>query len=1295
MSNSPSPVNDAVNEALRPYVPRLLIDWLRSGDTARVRQIPGTLAFADISGFTKLTERLARKGKVGAEEMNDLLDSVFTELLEIAYRDGAGLVKWGGDAVLLLFEGEDHAARACRAAHGMRRALRERGRMHSSAGFVSLRMSVGIHTGVFHFFLVGDAHRELIIAGPDATRTVIVESQASAGEILISAATASCLDPRSVGRPKDGGFLLRSVPEVEYPGWVAPPDLTGLDLERCLPVGLRDHLRGTATPEAEHRLVAIAFLEFRGTDELLERGGAEAVANALDECVRTVQEESARHAVTFLDSDISHDGGKILLVAGAPWSSGHDEEAMLLAVRSIMDRSGTLRLRIGVNAGRVFAAVFGPPYRRSYSVRGDAVNLAARVMGKAAEGQILATEAALARSRTSFETQELPPFTVKGKAKPVRAFELGAPDRRRLGQRDAPPLIGRELEIRALSDAVEAATRRRGRVVELVGEPGMGKSRMVEELISQAGSMTLLLARCELYETSSAYQPFRGLLRDVLGIRDREDPIGAARRLRDRVEANAPHLLPWLPLLGIPMDIEMPMTPETEQLEVEFRRGRLEAVTEELLEWVLPTPTLFVFDDVHWMDEASADLLARMVAKAADLPWLILVTRRESEDGFKVPEGVDALSLSLKPLDAADAARFLETSAGGRPMPAHELTALAERSGGNPLFLRELGAVAGSATLEQSLPDTVEDLMTAEIDRLDPSDRTLLRHAAVLGATFPLSVLVEMLGGEEERPDGHAWRRLGDFVTEVEPGTFRFRHALLRDAAYEGLPYRRRRELHAAAGDAIARTSDAEAEDRAAILSLHFFHAHRYEDAWSYARVAADRARGKYALVDAGALYRRAIDAARSVPGIPAREIAEVHESRGDLLDRLGAYDEAAASYRAARRLVGGDPLAESKLYLKEAWISDRVGHYRQGLRWVTRGRQALEGVDGQEAGRQRARLSAWYAALRQGQGRYREVMAWCELAIKEAEASGEREALAQAYFILDWALVDLGELEKATYSGRALKIYLELGNLGSAATVLNNMGMFAYFRGRWDEAIDLYQQGHDMRIKIGDTVDAAMGPMNIGEILSDQGRLDEAETMFREVLRIWTAAGRKEFIALTTSDLARVESRAGGCSQAMELYGEALRMFQEIGDDGEILETEARIAECRMLQGDLEHALAACDASLRRARTIGGVAPQVPLLHRVRGWALLQTGRPDDARRAFGESLQTARSRQADFEIAMALHALAALARQAGTPDEDAERESRAMLDRLGVVRVAGVPALRGVRPRAGSSPADAGLQP
>ena len=240
-------------------------------------------------------------------------------------------------------------------------------------------------------------------------------------------------------------------------------------------------------------------------------------------------------------------------------------------------------------------------------------------------------------------------------------------------------------------------------------------------------------------------------------------------------------------------------------------------------------------------------------------------------------------------------------------------------------------------------------------------------------------------------------------------------------------------------------------------------------------------------------------------------------------------------------------------------------------------------------------------------------------------------------------------------------------------------MGMFAYFRGRWNEAIELYQQGHDLRLKIGDTVDAAMGPMNIGEILSDQGRLEEAEVMFRDVLRVWTAAGRKEFIALTTSDLARVASRSGGCSKAMDLFDDALRMFEEIGDDGEVLETEARIAECLMLQGAVTRALAACDASLKRARAIGGVPLQLPLLNRVKGWSLMQAGRLEDAGRAFEESLEAARSRQADFEIALSLHAKAALARSTGTRDEDAERESHSLFERLGVVRVPGIPVIPG----------------
>src|SRR3954464_9074979 len=165
---SPGVIDGDSSERLKPYVPRLLIDWLRTTPDQMYREVEGSLAFVDISGFTKLTERLARRGRVGAEEMSDILNATFAALLDVAYLNGAGLVKWGGDAVLLLFDGPGHAERACRAAHDMRATMRRVGQVSTGAGQVTLRMSVGIHSDTFHFFLVGDPtyHRELIVSGP-------------------------------------------------------------------------------------------------------------------------------------------------------------------------------------------------------------------------------------------------------------------------------------------------------------------------------------------------------------------------------------------------------------------------------------------------------------------------------------------------------------------------------------------------------------------------------------------------------------------------------------------------------------------------------------------------------------------------------------------------------------------------------------------------------------------------------------------------------------------------------------------------------------------------------------------------------------------------------------------------------------------------------------------------------------------------------------------------------------------------------------------------------------------------
>ena len=144
---------------LTPYFPRLLIDWDREAPGAAFRELEGTLVFMDISGFTAMSERLARKGKVGAEEVTDVMSGTFARLLAAAYAQGAYLLKFGGDAMFLLFEGEEHVQRACRSAVEMRQALRDMGRFATSAGAVHLRMSVGIHSGTITFVLAGDSHR--------------------------------------------------------------------------------------------------------------------------------------------------------------------------------------------------------------------------------------------------------------------------------------------------------------------------------------------------------------------------------------------------------------------------------------------------------------------------------------------------------------------------------------------------------------------------------------------------------------------------------------------------------------------------------------------------------------------------------------------------------------------------------------------------------------------------------------------------------------------------------------------------------------------------------------------------------------------------------------------------------------------------------------------------------------------------------------------------------------------------------------------------------------------------------
>ena len=1248
---------------LTPFVPRVVVDWLRVDPEARHRRLEGTLAFVDISGFTALNERLAQKGKLGAEEVTAVMNRTFERLLDVAYAFGGGLLKFGGDALLLFFTGEDHAPRACDAAYGMRTALRELGQPQTSVGPVTLKMHVGIHADTFDFFLVGESHRELLLTGPGVTRTVEMESGAEAGEILVSDETAASLPERILGEAKEGGRLLKS-PAGATGGLEPLPPLEGLDLAACVPAAIR-RVVADGRAESEHRQASVAFVHFGGIDALLDEEGVEQVAAALDELVTGAQRIADEHGVTFLETDIDTDGGKMILVAGAPETAGEDEERILRAARGIADLTTRLPLRIGTSRGRVFAGEVGARFRRTYTILGKTAALAARLMGKAKPGQVLTTADLLERSRSTFETDELEPLTLKGIDEPVTAYNVVAVS----GEASATaehrlPFVGRERELAILSAALGPVRMGFGNIVELIGEPGMGKSRLVEELRAQAPDLVAVTSTCAQYEASTTYFAFRGLLRQLLELPQN----GAApARLRERVEELCPDLVPWLPLVALPLDLEVHPTQEVEELQPAFRRARLHGVVESLLGRILSGPTLLVIEDVHWMDEASSELLRHLGAQVSGKPWLVCATRRPGEGGFSAAESVPplpAMTIQLQPLDA-EAAQRLVGAAAAEGMLQHEMSAITDRAGGNPLFLQEL--LASSSTPDEALPESVEAVVATRIDRLAPGDRALLRYAAVLGATFSADLVTEVLAHDPEASsDSEAWDRLGEFVERdpYTPGAFRFRHALFRDAAYEGLSYRRRGELHAKVGEAYERLEEQRGGEYAELLSLHFFHAGDHAKTYRYSTAAGERAQAKFANVEAAGFFRRALDVSGDLELGPP-ELAHLWESLGDVSELAGLYSDAAEAYANARKLD-----EHPRLLLKQGIIRERFGRYSDALRWYTRGLEASESLEGDERAEMRNELSLGYAGVKLRQGEFRDCIEWCSRVVSEADPVRDQAALAHAYYLMHLSHTSLRSPERAAFRGLALPIYEELGDLLGQANVLNNLGIDAYYEGRWQESLDLYERSKNARERIGDVVGAAQITNNIGEVKLDQGYLTTASELFEEARSVFEASGHRMLAALASSNLGRAAVRAGELDEAQRTLSQALADFHEIRAGSFVLETKARLAERAVLAREANAALALADEVLTAIEQTGTGATMRALLHRVRAYALAQQGDAEGAAEALRFSLEVAREAEETYEIALTLEALGRL-----QGDGRATAESRALLARLGVVTTPEIP--------------------
>jgi predicted ATPase/class 3 adenylate cyclase len=1257
------PRNEVLNAAMpmRRHIPELAIEWALHERERRWRVVDGSLCFADISGFTALAERLALRGRVGGEELVETLGRVFVAMLDIAHDSGGMLLKFGGDALLLFFDGG--RSRHSRGRYSGRDAARSApggrnshfGRPRSSCRCRSACIPVKCIS-----FLVGGAHRELVLLGPAVNSVVATENAANAGEILVSAATAAALPVTATRARADGERLLRwrrapPMPKQRRPQPVADAGL----IASLFPRQLGTYL--ATVPEPEHRVACIAFIRFSGTDAMLAQFGPDALAAALDDTVTAIQAHLENEGVSLLTIDIDRDGGKFFLGSGVPYAREDDEGVMLRALRRIAETPVPLTLQMGINRGHVFAAEVGTPNRAAYSAMGDTTNTAARITSKAPAGSIYAHPSVLDQALTLFDVRPAGPFTFKGKKAPQLVYEVGAEigPRRREGL-SVDEFVGRTAELDALRDAIGAYDAKRGGVLCIEGASGIGKSRLVREALSSVAAGSVLSLHAEPYAASGPFRLFRDPLRAMLRI-DRGDAGRMPAELSAAVERLDPALTPWLALIGEVAHIDVPATNEVLALQPNFRGERRAAVLVALLEATHPNGLVIVVDDAQWVDEASSELLGALARACEARPWLMLVSTRDTEVGFQPGVGK---KLDIGPMSVDDIRALVEIATEAAPLRPDDTGEIVRRADGNPLFAMEIIRAARDAGSLDAVPLSLEAAMASQVDALDTTARRLLRYASVLGHSFSRPVLAELLRTEGREADLSALERLGDFLEADEADGFRFRNGLVRDTTYEGVAYRLRTRLHRVAGTVLER----DAEDaNADALALHFARGDDPSRTWRYARIAADRARRAYANTDAARHYELALEASKRLAELDPSECARVWADLGAAREHAGDLQRAFEAFRQALRIVRDDPIARADLLFGRARAKERAGMFSAALRDLTVGLRMVEGDESAAAARARARLNSFAAMVLFGQDRAETALARARLALVQARNADDKTSVGRALVVIDLALTALEGPSDGRHLKEALAIFENLEDITMQAVVRGNLGFLNAHACRWDEAIDWLTSSRLLDQRAGDSITSAYAAINIGEILVNQRRLDEAEATLQEALRVLRASAVVDGVASIEIELARIAIERGDWASAEALLDHACAEFTRLGKSTFLLEATLVRADGLLRGGNPHPALALLDNSRRKAFADPHLVR--PKTAWVRGRILSALGRFDEANEEFAAGLEVAIPQRLQYDEARLRQARydSDLSRGGPADSEDARRAAALFAD-LGV---------------------------
>jgi len=980
--------------------------------------------------------------------------------------------------------------------------------------------------------------------------------------------------------PADAKFCLECGQAVS----VSPvPDARFSSPEAYTPKHLAEKiLTSKSALEGERKQVTVLFCDIADSSGLAQRLDPEVMHQVMDRALRLMAEAVHRYEGTV--NQFLGDG--LMALFGAPVALEDHAFRAVQAALTIQEtvagysqqlkqeRGAEIRLRQGLNTGLVVVGRIGDDLRMDYTAVGDTTNLAARMQALAEPGTILLTEATHRLVAGYVRSEALAPVKVKGWSDPVSVYKVTGRRRGRSrlevsAERGLTQLVGRERELGLLHDCLARVKAGRGQVLGVVGEPGVGKSRLLYEFRKslEGERVTWLEGHCVAYGQTTPYLPILEILRVNFQIEEGDNPLQIQEKLRQDVHRLDPALegvLPFLhDLFGLPVADEA-----LKHLDPKDKRQKtFEAMQALTVAGGQRRPRVVVVEDLHWIDKTSEDYLAFLIAGAAGVPLLLVTSHRP---GYTVrwADKTYYTQIALDLLTEGQTEALMAALLGSRDLPPDFLRIVREKAEGNPLFVEEIttsllergtlvrrnGEIAWTGGPSVEVPATIQDIIRARIDRLEEPVKRTVQTASVIGREFGLRLLTRISEMAAEVRDYLATLTHLEFIHETRffpELEFIFKHAVIQDVAYQSLLAQRRKELHGAIGRAIEDLYPDRLEEQAGILAYHYARSERQDKAVEYALLAGDRATRLYVNAEATAYYEQALATARALSASPETKRWQI--DAGLKLATVGVTRQDIERDRPnleSARLLAQDLHDEPRLARVLYWlgrIQYVLGQSQTAIGYATQSLAIAESLGDEALAAPPVNLmgrASWQLS------EFAKSVLLMERSVEQMRKLGNKTEESTAAGFAGYLLGHLGNFDSAyQYGDRALALAREIQNPFAEAAARFTHGVTSVMRGEWSQAITDFEEARRVAHRAGDLFRVYLAELWQGWALTGAGSPGRGRVLLEEGLARAGQIGTKFQLSCGKATLAACLLALGELDAVPGLCQEAIPLAEETGD--------------------------------------------------------------------------------------------------------------------------------------------------